>query len=95
MRYAAVLMYADESCPSYSSFRPPVQFVPKPVNEIAIPSSEIENCKEYVNIEPVDWTILKDGEDGRTIEPIPFSGESEQFSVKITRMTMMTFSSRK
>ena len=30
-----------------------------------------------------NWTVLN-GDNGRTIEPIPFTGESEEFSVKIT-----------
>ena len=48
-----------------------------------------------------DNLLLKDSAAGRTVEPIPFTGESEEFSVKMTdeeltpgvRMTMMTFCS--
>ena len=48
MIYYAVLKYADETCPSYSSFRLPVQLVPNPVNE-TVTSNESGNCKEYIN----------------------------------------------
>ena len=82
MRYYAVLKYAEETCPSYSSFRFPAQLVPNPINEIAT-SSESKNCKEYVQIVPTSWTVLKDNEDGRTIESIPFTGRSEELSVKM------------
>ena len=84
MRYDAVLKYVDETCPLYSIFRLPAQLVPKPVNETAMPSSESGNCKEYIKTVPMSWTVLKDGEDGRTIEPIAFTSKSEEISVKIT-----------
>ena len=85
MRYDAVLKYADETCPSYSSFRLPAQLVPSPINETAtIPAgSESKSSTEYVCTNPVNWTVLNDGEDDRAIEPIPFTGESEEFLVKI------------
>ena len=83
MRYDTVLKYADESRPLYSSFRLPAHLVPNPINETAI-SSESENCKEYIKTVPTNWTVLNDGKDGRTIEPIPFIGGSEEFSGKIT-----------
>ena len=64
-----------------------MQLAPNPVNETAT-SSGSGNCKEYIKTVPTRWTDLKnDGKDGRTIEPIPFTGESEEseeFSVKIT-----------
>ena len=31
----------------------------------------------------MSWTVLNDGEDGKTIKQFPFTGESEEFSVKI------------
>ena len=34
-------------------------------------------------MDSISWTILKDGEDGRFITPVPYTGESEEFSVKI------------
>ena len=81
MRYDAVLAYADETCPSYSSFGLPAQFIPNPVNEIATstPRTNSENCKEYIKTNPKNWTVLKDGKDGRTIDPIPYTGESGEF----------------
>ena len=50
MRYDAVLKYADETCPSYSSFRLPVQLDLDSVNEPAMLRSESESkdCKEYI-----------------------------------------------
>ena len=71
MRYDAVLKYANKTCLSYSSFRLPVQLVPNPINETATipPTSESksQSSKEYVYTEPVNWTVLHDGEDGRII----------------------------
>ena len=49
-----------------------------------VDETKSKSSKEYVCTEPVDWTVLKDREDGRTIEPIPFTSKSEEFSVKIT-----------
>ena len=46
--------------------------------------SETKSSKEYACTKPANWTFLKDGEDVRTIEPIPFTSESEEFSVKMT-----------
>ena len=85
IRYDAVLAYADETCPFYSSCRLPAQLVPNPVNETALPvSTESESSKEYVCTKPENWRVLNDGEVGRTIKPVSFTGESEDFSVKIT-----------
>ena len=84
MTYDAVLAYADKTCSLYNSFRLPAQLVLNPGNEIAAPrSSESENCKECIHMKPENWIVLKDDEAGRTIEPIPFTGESEEFSVKV------------
>ena len=87
MRYDAVLKYADETCPSYSSFRFPAQLLSNPVNEtttlLLTSESETKSSKEYVCTKPANWSVLN-GEDGRAIESIPFTGESEKFSVKIT-----------
>ena len=77
MRYDAVLKYADECSPSYSSFRLPAQLVPNPVNETAtIPSaSEIEtkiepkSSKEYVCTKPTNWSVLHDGKEVELLNP--------------------------
>ena len=47
------------------------------------PSSE--NYKQqYIHTDPTSWTVLKDGQAGRNIEPIPYNtDESEEFSIKI------------
>ena len=47
-------------------------------------SSESENCKEYIKTNPENLTVLKDGEDGRKINPVPYTGESEEFSVNLS-----------
>ena len=47
-------------------------------------STESESSKEYVYTKPENLTVLNNMEDDRTIKPIPFTGESEEFSVKIT-----------
>ena len=56
-----------------------MDLVPTPVNKTAS-----QNCKEYIWTDPTSWTVLKDGKAGRTIESIPYTGESEEFSAKIT-----------
>ena len=38
----------------------------------------------YQRTDPIDWTCLKDGAPGRHIDPIPYTGESEEFAVKIS-----------
>ena len=73
MRYDAVVAFADECSESYSSFRLPSHLVPNPVNETA---TIHENCKEYIQTDPTCWTVLKDGKDGRSIETVPYTGES-------------------
>ena len=42
-------------------------------------------------MDPTSRTVLKDGEDGRTIDPIPYTGESEEFVVKITDRELAVF----
>ena len=43
MRYDAVLKYADEACPSDSSFRLPEQLLPNPANGTATPPRSAES----------------------------------------------------
>mmetsp|Transcript_14101 Transcript_14101/g.29807 ORF Transcript_14101/g.29807 Transcript_14101/m.29807 type:complete len:96 (-) Transcript_14101:532-819(-) len=81
MRYDAVVAYGDECSESYSSCRLPSHLVPNPVNETA---TIHKNCKEYIQTDPTCWNVLKDGKDGRSIEAVPYTGESEEFSVKVT-----------
>ena len=65
MLYLSMLMnvvHADETCPSYSSFRLPAQLILNPANETATPASsesESKNCKEYVCTKPEDWTAMQ------------------------------------
>ena len=75
----AVLAYADEDSPLYSSFRLPMELVPSPVNK-----SARQNCKEYVWMDLMSWIVRKDDTAGRIIAPIPYTGESKEPSVKIT-----------
>ena len=99
MKYDAVLAYADESSLSYSSFRVLAQLVHNPLNLCPYKaweldsdgedgritrSSESKNCKEYIKTKPENWTVLKDGKDGRIVEPIPHISEYEENSVKLT-----------
>ena len=53
-------------------------------SETSFRRSESESPKEYVCTKPGNWSVLINGEDGRAIELIPFTGESEEFSVKIS-----------
>ena len=62
----------------------------KTSNESASTSTSItssrttENSKEYICANPENWTVLKYGETERIIWPIPYIGDSEEFSVTIT-----------
>ena len=38
----------------------------------------------YTRTDPEDWTCLKNGTPGRTIDPVPYTGDSEDFSVDVT-----------
>ena len=78
MRYGKVLSYGDENRPSYSSFKLLTELVPYPINKTAT-----QNWKEGIQTDPTNWTVPKDSAAGRIIEPIPYTGESEEFSVKI------------
>ena len=44
--------------------------------------SASQNCTEYIWTNTTSWTFPEDGDAGRTIEPIPYTGESEEFAVK-------------
>ena len=39
----------------------------------------------YRRTDPSNWVMLKNGARGRTIDPIPYTGEREDFTVKITQ----------
>ena len=86
MRYDAVLAYADEDSLSFSSFRLPTHSLTNPSNESASAAATTtdHNYKEYVRTEPENWKLLKDGAPGRTIEPVPYTGDYKDFEVKIT-----------
>ena len=45
---------------------------------------EIEWHNMYEWTDPSDWKCLQNGSPGQQIDPIPYTGESEEFSVKIT-----------
>ena len=49
-----------------------------------VASNESEEYNIYTRTDPEDWTCLKNGAPGRTIDPVPYTGESEEFSVDIT-----------
>ena len=45
---------------------------------------KIEYSNIYEHTDPSNLTCLKDGAPGHTVDPIPYTGESKEFSVKIT-----------
>ena len=45
---------------------------------------EIKSQTIYTRTDPSDWTCYKNGEAGRTVDPIPFTGDDEEFKVDIT-----------
>ena len=49
-----------------------------------VASDKSEEHTIYTCTDPDDWTCLKNGARGRTIEPVPFTGKQEEFSVDIT-----------
>ena len=46
--------------------------------------SEVEDFNVYMRTDPVDWTCLEDGDAGRWINLVPFTGKNELFTVNIT-----------
>ena len=82
IRYETILPYADKCNPFYRSFRLPPQLLSNPVNESA--STSCEKFKHCIRTDLTSWAVLKDNEAERTIQLIPYKGESEEFSVKIT-----------
>ena len=38
----------------------------------------------YRRTDPEDWTVVMEGDFGRDVFPIPYSGENEEFDVRIT-----------
>ena len=49
-----------------------------PVNK-----SPKQKWKEYVRIDLESWNLLKDGTLGRFIEPVPYTGELDEFTAEI------------
>jgi len=49
-----------------------------------VASNESDEYTIYTRTDPEDWTCLKNGTLGRTIDPVPYTGDSEEFSVNIT-----------
>ena len=78
MRYNDVLAYVNERRASFNSFRLPAQLLSNPANKLA---TIAENCKECVRMNSESCTFPQDGDTGRIIEPIPYTSESEKFSV--------------
>ena len=46
--------------------------------------SDDEDHTIYTRTDPGDWTCLENGAAGRDIDPVPFTGEQEEFAVDVT-----------
>jgi len=53
-------------------------------NETSSEIEEEEDFNIYTRTDAKDWTCLKDGEMGRRVDPVPYTGEDKLFSVDIT-----------
>jgi hypothetical protein len=77
MAYAAVCEYSDKQASSYQDFVLPVE----PIFE---GGDEIDGGgTRYKRSSPEEWTQVQEG-GGRSIDPIPWTGGDEEFSVNIT-----------
>ena len=71
MRYDSLLAYTDECSPPYISYRLPAELVANPVKTAGTTSGE--NKKQYTHIDPMSWTVLKNGDTGIIVEPIAYT----------------------
>ena len=85
MRYDAIYQYTDELASTFENYRANLL-----MNAVSAADEEIvvtgEAETKYVRTNPMDWKKINvsDGDTGRTIDPVPWEGDTEEFSVKIT-----------
>ena len=110
MRYAAVFHFADSSQRGFDRYRLPRHPVTSPEGEVwtcpsqqnqgfldtnagSISNEEEEAHVRYMLTDPVDWTCVDDGS-GRWIDPVPYTGGNEHFTVDITDEEVVSFKDR-
>ena len=54
---------------------------------------EEEEHVRYIQTDPVDWTCVADGS-GRLIDPVPYAGDNEEFTVNVTDEEVESFKDR-
>ena len=89
MRYDAVFLYADSEHPHYDRYLLPQCPVSNAEGEeFCFPlrsiHAVIESHKIYMHTDPDNWTCLEDGAADQWIDPGPYSGGNELFTVDIT-----------
>ena len=80
MRYDAVLRFADEGADTFHDYKLPAIPIPPPQDEV------IHNQELFV-INKMNWTEIIQGTNNPEVsdkEPIPYTGEREEFDVDIT-----------
>ena len=80
MRYDAVLRFADEGADTFHDYKLPAIPIPPPQDEV------IHNQELFV-IDKLNWTKIIQGTNNPEVsnmEPIPYTGEREEFDVDIT-----------
>ena len=80
MRYDAVLRFADESADTFHDYKLPAIPIPPPEDEVM-------HDNELFVIDKLNWTEIIQGTTNAEVsdmEPIPYTGEREEFDVDIT-----------
>ena len=80
MRYDAVLRFADEGADTFHDYKLPAIPIPPPEDEVI-------HDNELFVIDKLNWTEIIQGTNNPEVadmEPIPYTGEREEFDVDIT-----------
>jgi len=81
MRYDAVLRFADEGADTFHDYKLPAIPIPPP-------DDEVMHDNEIFVIDKLNWTEIIPGTDNPPevpdMEPIPYTGEREEFDVRIS-----------
>ena len=92
MAYDAVYEYADQEASTFDAFNLPPDAVLQPLEEEEI---GVDAAKYKVTV-GADWQkITPPNNPGRALEPIPWTGDNEEFGVNATNEQIDTFKDRK
>ena len=96
MAYDAVYAYVDEGSSTYDDYRLPADPTREEV-DAAVEVQDDNNQRRYTATGPDDWESVdvSNGETGRPIEPLPWTGGTEEFSVNATEEEIASFKNSK